>query len=55
MEYRKVLQDQMIASEKQRQAAFLEFLKDKQMIDEACQRIYEEDQRWLFSIINSSD
>lgn len=47
VEYRKDLQDQMIASEKQRQAAFLEYLKDKQMIDEACQRIYEEDQREL--------
>ncbi|XP_049770815.1 meiosis-specific nuclear structural protein 1-like [Schistocerca cancellata] len=45
IEYRHQLQDQMIEAYNRREAAFIEFLQEKQMIDEAVRRIHDEDTR----------
>jgi hypothetical protein len=39
------LEKQLLEQEKQKQAAYEEFLKEKLMIDEIVRKIYEEDQR----------
>ncbi|XP_068084125.1 meiosis-specific nuclear structural protein 1 [Anabrus simplex] len=45
LEYRKELQDQLIASEKMKQQAYYDFMEEKKAIDEIVQKIYEEDRR----------
>ena len=45
VKYQKELEQQLAEQERKKQDLYKEFLKEKLMIDEICQRIYDEDQK----------
>ena len=48
--YQQQLESQLEEQERKKQEAYEEFLKEKLMIDEICRKIYEEDQRYIYSV-----
>ena len=52
--YQKELEQQLEDQERKKQAAYVEFLKEKLMIDEIVRKIYEEDQRLVPSFLRSA-
>lgn len=51
-QYKQELQDQMILKEKSKRYLYEEFLREKKMIDDIIQRIYDEDEREIVEKMN---